>query len=435
MARTLSQDVTTRTGVVKRDAGSEIARYLLFAFVLAIAISPRVRIETDLISIRIPIDLRIQDLLLVPSIVYLMGSVRPATRSALTSVLGPALPVFLWLAALATTVAALDSTEVSIFRRLAYLGRTVEMFVLAAVIAGLYLRAGDRAMRAALAAVYLGAVLNVTWVCYQYVAGFQGTALGADVGDLIDSYGPKLIGEASAFGTGQYFVFIAAVGAAEIRARVGRQGPGALLLVAGLVGATLAESRISMGIIAAIIVMTFAVSTVRRRFLNPGGIFFGALVVAAGLLAFGDQLQGRLSWDAIRQSVDDRVYGIWSPLLTYVLEHPLTGVGPGGLTPELPNVEAHNVVLRALLDFGIPAGIAFIALFVVVIVRANVASKLPDAGDELRLFANVAMISVIAVLASGMVQDALTAVTSSHLAMISVALFAAAFARHRQAKP
>ncbi len=428
VARTIDPISTTRAPVA-RTGGSDIARILLFAFVLGIAISPRIRIDTDVISI--PVDLRIQDLLIGPSILYLVGSVKPATKDALASVFGVALPVFFWLAALATTVAAWESPEIGMFRRLAYLGRTMEMFVLAAVIAGLYLRAGDRATRTALLALYVSAAMNFFWVLYQFVAGFQRTALGSRVGDLIDSYGPKLVGEASAFGTGQYFAFVAALGAAEIRARVGRQAIGLLLLAAGLVGATMAESRISMGIIAVIIVMTFAVSTVRKRILNPAGVFFGSLIAAAALLAFGEQLQGRLSMAAIRKSVDDRVYGIWEPLLDFVLANPLTGVGPGGLTPELPNAEAHNVVLRAFLDFGIPAGLAFLALFVVVIVRANFASKLPDADGELRLFSNFAMISVLAVLASGMVQDALTAVTSSHLTMISIALFAAVFAKER----
>ena len=431
MARTIDPFDTTRA-VVTRTDGSEIARYLLFAFLLGIAISPRIRIESDvIITIRIPIDLRIQDILLVPSILYLAGSMRPPSRAALTSVLGVALPVFLWLAALATAVVSFGSPEVTAFTRIAYLGRTVEMFVLAAVIAGLYVRAGDRALSAALLALYVGAAMNFLWVLYQYVEGVHRTALGSRVGDLIDSYGPKLVGEASAFGTGQYFAFVAALGAAEIRARVGRQAIGLLLLAAGLVGATMAESRISMGIIAVIIVMTFAVSTVRKRILNPGRVFFGALIAAGALMAFGDQLQGRLSLEAIRRSVDDRVYGIWEPLIDYVLAHPLTGVGPGGLTPELPNAEAHNIVLRAFLDFGIPAGVAFLSLFVIVIARANIASKLPDADGELRLFSNFAMIAVLAVLASGMVQDALTAVTSSHLAMISIALFAAAFAKDR----
>lgn len=430
MARTISSPSgTTPTDVGTRNRGSDIARYLLFAFVLGIAISPRIRIDTDIISI--PVDLRIQDILIGPSILYLAGSVKPATKDALASVLGVALPIFVWLAALAATVAAWESPEIGMFRRLAYLGRTLEMFVLAAVIAGLYLRAGDRAMRAALLALYVGAAMNFLWVFYQYVAGFQRTALGSRVGDLIDSYGPKLVGEASAFGTGQYFAFVAALGAAEIRAGVGRQAIGILLLAAGLVGATMAVSRISMGIIAVIILMTFAVSTVRKRIFNPAGVFFGVLIAAAALLAFGEQLQGRLSLAAIRKSVDDRVYGIWEPLLDYVLANPFTGVGPGGLTPELPNAEAHNIVLRAFLDFGIPAGIAFLALFVIVIVRANLASKLPGAEGELRLFSNFAMISVAAVLASGMVQDALTAVTSSHLTMISIALFAVAFAKER----
>jgi hypothetical protein len=428
VARTNSPGVATRTLVATRNGGSDLARYLLFAFLLAIAISPRVRFESDAISI--PIDLRIQDLLIVPSLLYLAASVKPAVRSALTSVLGSALPLFLWLSALAATVASIDSPEVSIFRRLAYLGRSVEMFVLAAVIAALYIRAGDRALRTALGAVYLGAAMNFLWVLYQFITGFHGTALGSSVGDLIDSYGPKLIGEASAFGTGQYFAFIAAMGAAEVRAH-GRRGAGVLLLAAGLIGATMAESRISMGIIAVIIVMTFAMSTARKRVLNAGGVFFGGLFVVCALLAFGDMLQGRLSWAHIHQSVDDRIYGIWSPLVTYVLDHPLTGVGPGGLTQDLPNAEAHNIVLRACLDFGIPAGLTFLALFVIVVVRANVASRLPGKDEELRLFSNFAMVSIIAVLVSGMVQDALTAVTSSHLAMISLALFAAVFAKER----
>lgn len=347
------------------------------------------------------------------------------------SVFGWTLPAFFWLAALSTTIVAIDAPQISIFRRVAYLGRTIELFVLAAVIAGLYLRSGDKARQTALGALYLGAAANFLWVLYQYLAGFNGTLLGSSVSELIQSYGPKLIGEASAFGTGQYFVFVASLGAAEVRARVGRRFLGILLMGIGLFGATLAESRISMGVIAVIILLVFVLSNARKRILNPGGIHIGILLVALFFVAFGTELGGRLSSEAINRGVNDRVEGIWKPLLSYVLDNPLTGIGPGGLTPELPRTEAHNVILRALLDFGIPAGLAFLSLFVVVIVRAGAASKLPGANDELRLFSNFAMLSTIGILVSGMVQDSLTAVTSSHLSMIAIALFSVAFARER----
>lgn len=415
--------------VASSDEGSRLAQAFLFAMILAVAISPRFRFGFT--PVALTVDFRIQDILIVLVLFYLVLSVKPETKSPLMSVFGWTLPAFFWLAALSTTIVAIDAPQISIFRRVAYLGRTIEIFVLAAVIAGLYLRSGDKARQTALGALYLGAVANFLWVLYQYLAGFNGTLLGSSVSELIQSYGPKLIGEASAFGTGQYFVFVASLGAAEVRAGVGRRFFGILLMGIGLFGATLAESRISMGVIAVIILLVFVLSNARKRIFNPGGIYIGILLVALFFVAFGTELGGRLSSEAITRGVNDRLEGIWKPLLSYVLDNPLTGIGPGGLTPDLPRTEAHNVILRALLDFGIPAGLAFLSLFVMVVVRSSAAAKLPGANDELRLFSNFAMLSTIGILVSGMVQDSLTAVTSSHLAMIAIALFSVAFARER----
>ncbi|MCP6031679.1 hypothetical protein NL371_26670, partial [Klebsiella pneumoniae] len=76
---------------------------------------------------------------------------------------------------------------------------------------------GYRALHTVFGAVTLGAFLNLLWFGYQLVVGTPQTLVGQEVGDQIESYGPKLIGEPSAFGTGQYWAFVAAVAAARLK--------------------------------------------------------------------------------------------------------------------------------------------------------------------------------------------------------------------------
>src|SRR5699024_3881191 len=107
--------------------------------------------------------------------------------------LGIALPIFLGASVVVVAISVVVFPEIEIWRRITYYGRTIEMLFLAIVVAGLYLRSGHKALKAVLSAVTVGAVLNLVWFGYQMAVGVPQTLVGQDVGEQIESYGPKLI--------------------------------------------------------------------------------------------------------------------------------------------------------------------------------------------------------------------------------------------------
>lgn len=395
-------------------------------FVLAVTISPRIR----LIGGETTADLRLQDLLLVPLIAYLFISKRPAAPRALAQITRWLIPAFLLLAGVVTAASITVMPEITLVRRVAFYGRGAELFVIAAVIAGLWLRADTRALPSLARAIYVGAAANVLWVLYQLATGTVGTLLGSAVSDTVESYGPKLIGEPSAFGTGQYFAAVAAFGIAQLRARVGNRAAATALLIAGALGAFVANSRISLGaiLLAALLLVVLGRG---RSLLNPIAVTMVVLVGAIAALLVVPHLSGRLSAEGIEAGLGVRANGIWDVAWRAALQDPLLGVGPGGLIAPLP-IEAHNIYIRAVADYGLIVGPLFIAIFVVALVVALRKVRMQDAIPTVALASNWAFFVLLSVLVSGMVQDSLTGVMSSHLAVIALGVFAGALASEKR---
>lgn len=407
-----------------RGVRSRAAAVLLFVLVLAITVSPRLRLGGGGAQV---IDIRLQDLLLVPILLFLLINRRHF--SPLFRLWGWLMPVFFWLLLLSfALLLSFTYTDPTPMRRILFLGRGVEIFVIAAAVAGLYLRAGPTALQTTLRAFHIAAAANFAWVVYQFATGSNGTLIGGDVGDDIQSYGPKLIGEPSAFGTGTFFAFIAALGVAQLRARTGKPLPSVVLIAMGAAGAILAESRASILVIGFVVVLLLVVSR-GRTIVNPVGAMFVVLAAAIVGLTVIPELEGRLSFEAVIGALGFRATEVWIPLLHALAANPFFGVGPGGLVPPLA-IEGHNIAMRAFLDYGIVLGSMFLAFFVVVVVKAWKATRRSDQHDaDHRTFSNLALIFTLAIFVAGLTQDALTAVTSSHLAMVAIGLFAAANAR------
>ncbi|WP_123518797.1 O-antigen ligase [Frigoribacterium sp. PhB24] len=404
-------------------AGSKLAALALMAMILATAVSPRIRLGGSEAQL---VDLRLQDLILIPVMAYLLFTRRRDGRSPARYLLRPLLPALLLGIVAVTLTVTLLHPEVSVLRRVGFAGRTLELFVLVMAVAGLYWRAGDRALKCTLRAFHLAAIANTLWVLYQAATGNIGTLFGSTIGDAVESYGPKLLGEPSAFGTGQFFAITAAVGLAEIRADKTRRLTGWLMVAAGFTGATLAESRISMGAILAGVVLLLTFSRIKGQVLNPFRLTMMVLLGTAAALVVVPRLGGRISVEDLEYGVTGRADTIWSVLLQESADHPFVGLGAGGLVGDLRS-EAHNIYLRAVLDFGWFIGALFIAVFVVALVRAYRESKNATTA-EARLGATLAFFALTSVLISGFVQDALTAVTSSHLTILTVGIFAATYA-------
>ncbi|MGY1834632.1 O-antigen ligase family protein [Blastococcus sp. SYSU DS0510] len=392
--------------------GWPAARLLLTAMILAIALSPRIRVPG---LVDRAVDLRLQDFLLVPVLIYL-GARLPSLRRTW----GPWPALFAFSATCLTAVHLFANPDMSALRAIGYLGRTLETFVLAAGIAGLYRLAGDGAWRTALRALHLAIAANVLWVTYQYVTGAQRTLIGSSVGDLVEAYGPKLVGEPSAFGTGFFFVLVTALGAAELLTKLTPRWVGGGLIAAGLLGAYLAQSRVSViaGVLCAVAVLLFPDDRGRYRVIGGLTLVGAALIVVPRLPD-----AGRLSAAGVGNGIGVRTTPIWEPLYAIAVEHPLLGIGVGRLgTPAYPWTEAHNVALRAVLDYGIVIGALFLAIYVAIGWRAHRTAFAVDASPPAKLWGTLTLLLVGSALVAGTVQDTLIAVMSTHLVMLSAGL-------------
>lgn len=415
----------------EEPTGSALSAVLLFLLILAVCVGPRLRVSGEGEG---RIDIRYQDILLIPAMFHLFVANGGKFRLQLTQFLGAKLPFFLWSAMLVTIFVAFTNPEVDIIRRAFFLGRGFEMFVIASVAAGLYISAGiNKAPKAAIRAVYIAAYGNAAWMAYQIAAGTTGTLLGSSVGATIESYGPKLIGEGSAFGTGQFFAFTAAVAVAQLRSGYGHRLAALMLLAISAGGAWVSESRISIGVVTVCVAVLLVLASRRGNLLNIGRTILAVVLLWMAAEFVLPQLSGRQSVEGIEAGVGVRVEKAWDPLFAVLANNPLLGAGPGGLVGDLP-VEAHNIYLRAVTDYGLVIGPLFIFIFLSAMARAFRASRNYDLSLATRMFANVAFLAVLCVLVSGFVQDSLTGVMSSHLTMISIGLLAGALLS-RQEEP
>ena len=397
---------------------------LLGLFIVAVAISPRLRLEGFLGDSE-AVDIRFQDILLVPAAAVAFLDRRRLSDSPLAPIFKWWLPLMLWGILLVTGITALTDLEVSTVRRIGYVGRAIELFIIAEVVGRLFIGSGTRRANLALAAIVVAVAANVAWTLHQLTIGTTGTLLGAEVSSTIVSYGPKLVGEPSAFGTGQFFLFTGAVGAASLSSRYLSRTWSSMILLAGVIGTVVSESRVSFIALLVIVLLTFSLSPRARKRVRPLGIVTGlvlsAVVVFYSIGTFGN----RLSSDGLDASLEVRVRSIWGPATEMLWSNPLFGMGPGGMLKSRGPDEAHNFFLRAFLDFGLIFGFMYIVGFFIVL-KASYRSMITSDRVELRMFSALAFYMTLGILISGTVQDSMTAVMSSHLLMLALGLFAGA---------
>lgn len=397
---------------------SSVAPFLLFLTILVIGIGPRISLGF------VDAEIRIQDVLLGPIILYLLLSRKPPAKLPVQRLLGKVLPVFLWASFITVTLSVLVFPEVSLLRRVTYYGRTLEMLVLAVVIAALYLRSGEKALKTVLSAITLGVILNILWVGYQVASNTRETLFGQEFSSQVGSYGPQLLGEPSPFGVGQYWAFVGAVAVARIKSKY-RPFLSVLMLASAFTGAWLAQSRISVGSILVIAGIALVLGKSKRQGVNILGTLIGLLASFIGALQVIPTLDGRVSPDSIVGSFFFRMDNIWGPFMDMALQSPLIGVGPGGLLGSTYLSEAHNIFIRAMLDFGFIVGLVFIFLFLRSMVRGFKLARGEGIDPATRVAGYIGAYCVLSTLVSGQVQDALTSVMSSHLTMVAIGILAA----------
>lgn len=394
--------------------GRPAARWLLVGIILAIGLGPRIRLPGLLDR---AVDLRVQDMLLVVALVYLGRRLPP-----LRVVWGPWLLIFVFTATVAVTARLLLTPEIPVLRTLAYFGRGVEPFLLAAAVAGLYRLCGRNSERIALRALLVTVFANGLWVGYQYATGTQQTLIGTTVADQLVAYGPRLVGEGSAFGAGYFFVFATALGVAAHRRPDISRRLSVSIMVLGVVGTYLSGSRLSLGCAA----VCLAVVVLSPRVGGKPNVLAAIVVsIAAILLIPRVPEAGRLSAAGVTDGLTDRVQGIWDPLIDILNANLLWGIGPGRLgTSEYPWTEAHNVLLRAGLDYGIVIGSVFLLIFLTAMVRGCRDATSPSTTPERHLWGGLVALAIVGAFLGGMVQETLFVVMSTHLIMLAVGLFA-----------
>ncbi len=306
----------------------------------------------------------------------------------------------------------------------AFLTRQLEPIVLVVVVSRLYRQGGRKATAWSLHCLHFAALsisLVRTPICFRR----RTTLFGSELGCQIESYGPKLVGEPSAFGTGSFFAFVAALAIAELQAGIYPKIIPASLFVSSAICCYLSQSRSSLVAIAVLAVLFIV---------QRGGAdqIFGSKLLHAGLFIAGiaailsSDVNPRMSEGGVDGSVDGRITGIWQPLWEHMGNHPvalLLGVAPADWAPSvaLRTFLAHNMIVQSG-STSPPGAVALCVALIATVCNAHRARTTPHASPSMTLHANLAINCTVWITTAGLVQDSFTAVTSSHLLMLAVGL-------------
>lgn len=413
--------------------GDPVARIILVILIVSVAVSPRLRIGQ--LDAQRAIDLRVQDILLPFTALFLL--VRGEGRSAkifTQRIWGPWCQAFCFAALLLTTISAIMISDISLIRRVTFLGRALEVFLLATIVCTLARLAGPSSTKWALHAIKFAVLANVLWCAYQVLIGRNGTLLGGTLGDDIDSYGPKLIGEPSASGTGAFFAFAASFAVAKYRTARSRRILPLMMFGTALICTFLAQSRSALAAFCLLTLVLLWPNNQDGELSWLGRLFFLLIPISASSLLIIDGFSQRMSRAEVEHSTTVRMQNMWEPIIRIFVENPIyltAGAGPGALpSPEFPFSEAHNIALRALIDFGMFGAILLIILILTPARLAFRVARCAYCPPATRLLGNLTWLGCLAMLIEGLALDSFTTVTCSHLLMLSIGLFAAAYVPH-----
>lgn len=409
------------------DRGSRASARVLAILLLLVILGPPIPFGEG-------VDVRLQDfgIVLVGGALLLAG--RWPRDTGLRRVLGGAPALFTFGALVLMLVHETAGRDIDA-RYVGFLGRTLELFVLALVVSALYIRAGNYAFRTVRRSIYAGAGLSAIWLLWQVIQGSSVTLIG---GGFAASYGPRLIGDPAVFAAGALLTFICAVALAEWTERIiSPQTVGGVLVLAGFLSLRV-ESRSALAALAALGAVTLA-WTYRSRLvtwatMTCASLALMALVVATSSSAFSTapttSWQGRLSAEGVALSFDYRVRSIWTELWSIFSTNPLLGIGPGSLgTQQFPYTEAHNVFLRAMLDYGLIVGMLFLAVLILAGWNGYRLAQVAP-GRDVAVYGRVVALMIVFMAVAGSVQDAATPVMSTHLTFASIGLLAGSVVQH-----
>ncbi len=415
-----------RMGTVASSRGAAL---LLALLIISIGLGPRFRLGA--LDEGRAIDIRPQDLLLPVAILVAYASAAGVALIDRKQAWWRWFVIACYAAVLATVLHLLIDDEVTTVRRLAFLGRHLLLFAVAAAVCALYRRIGVGAGRFALRLLVAVVAANALWFAYQVVTGQATVLIGRTAGEQVGSYGPRLIGEPSSAGTGTFFAFAVALAVAAYRAKLMRAATAALLFLTAAVCAYLAESRTALVSIICLVGLFVVQSSSGRLSLGSRILLVTAFGSVTAWYVIHNHTE-RLSVGGLYRGARDRLEQVWTPIFNRAADDPvflILGVGPGGLpSPAIPITEAHNILLRAWLDFGLVGGALFLAALSIVGVHASRVARDPGSEPFTRLYAELAALYALVVAITGVALDSLTTVTSTHLLMLAVGLFAGTYA-------
>jgi len=386
---------------------------LLALLAMSIFVSPRIRI--GFLSGR-AIDLRLQELILIAALFLLVISGRK-TVALMGMLWSHWLAAYLFSGAIIVIIHALLG-DVELIRGVAFFIRGVEPFLLAIAVASLWRARTNASSTLVLRTIHLGLGLNVMWVLYQLATGTHRTLFADSVSQTIESYGPRLIGEPSSFGTGIFFALMAVISYAEFKWRFLRLRGTIFMFTGCAIGSIASQSRVSIGAVA-LVGLAFVLRSRPDRKTRWLRAILIAGFIAVALQSFRVALSARFSQTGIQASAGVRATNIWKPLLGTLTDSPIIGIGPGALgTLRIPATEAHNVILRIFLDYGLVVGCVLIALLATIVSRSYRIAR-QRRSPCTSMWATSSWFGMAIIFATGLLQDSFSAVmTTSILGLI-----------------
>jgi len=336
-------------------------RAWLFLLVCAITFSPRFPLGT--IPGERRFDLRGEDIIITLMLIIWLLFLFLRSRIYLTPLFKP---IFAYTSMLSVSSALnIITGYLNPVRTFFYGLKEIEYFFLFLLVANWICNEND--IKYAIKVFLLGAIINVGWVVYQLLAGFQ-RPLFYTVGP-VGHYGPGLIGELSAASTGGFFLIALSTALALViyspKRRVIYFVISGALFVAMLASGT-------RGPIFSFVIALAVVATLMRK----GRFTTLSMVVIFGLIAVSAMWYLVKTVPAVSRlfNLQDVAHDLvqvrgqqWARLLQQLgVRGLLFGYGESALGFTLGFEEAHNYYLRVLLESGIMGLATFLWLIIAI---------------------------------------------------------------------
>lgn len=411
----------------------------IIVLIMAISLSPRIPLDIAIPGRRF--DLRFEDGILCVFILVWLVHLLLRPRIDPTPLFKP-IGVYVSIVLITSSIAVM-SRDLLPLKTFIYALKELEYILIFFFTANWIRTEAD--CRLASGSLLFAGLLNAIWVGFQLVTSQRSSfflvdrELSVDVyisPTLLESYGPRLIGEASPFATGGFFmlVFLLTLSAYLFSRAGNRRWLYSVFCGMLFVGVAVSFARVAMigAIVGAVVLLTKCELRIgiKTTLILIGMLAMGALMMDnLGYLVEG----GRVSYAGISNGVVERVEEIWIPLLQQQnVRSLLVGFGKGalGTLKGLEATEAHNHYLRVFLESGLFGLVAFIGLLGSVMVLSARVFK----GGKLaisKVLGGATLAATVGLSVAALFQDVFTPVVVNELWWVLIGLTAAAHRMER----